>query len=191
MTKSELRQIYLEKQTSLSAADRAGRSSRIANRFFENFDLSDIKILHVFLAIEENGEVETAIVCRRLWRDFPDVSTVAPRVNFQTMQLETLSLTSNTKLVKNRWNISEPIGCEPIENAKIDAVLTPLLCFDRRGFRVGYGKGFYDKFLSECRADCLKIGLSHFAPTEEISDARSFDVKLDFCITPEKVFGWK
>jgi 5-formyltetrahydrofolate cyclo-ligase len=60
--------------------------------------------------------------------------------------------------------------------------------FDRRGFRVGYGKGFYDKFLSECRADCLKIGLSYFEPIDEISDAQNFDVRLDCCITPKEIF---
>ena len=61
----------------------------------------------------------------------------------------------------------------------------PLLCCDRRGFRVGYGKGFYDKFLSRCRPDCLKIGLSFFEPTEIIADINDYDVKLDYCVTPE------
>jgi 5-formyltetrahydrofolate cyclo-ligase len=78
-----------------------------------------------------------------------------------------------------------------IEIEKIDAIIVPLLCFDARGFRVGYGKGFYDKFLSECRTDCLKIGFSYFAPVAEISDAQDFDVKLDYCITPEEIFDWR
>ncbi len=76
-----------------------------------------------------------------------------------------------------------------IEIERIDAVLVPLLCFDERGFRVGYGMGFYDRFLSGCRTNCLKIGLTYFAPTAEISDAQNFDVRLDFCITPKK--NWK
>ncbi len=191
MTKSRVRKIYLEKQKSLSEAERNERSRRVANQFFEHFNLDDIKFLHVFLSIEQNREVETSIIYRRLWRDFPEVTTTVPRVNFPTMTLENLRFTRETNLVKNRWDISEPFGNELIAVKEIDAVLVPLLCFDRRGFRVGYGKGFYDKFLSECRADCLRIGLSYDAPVREISDAQTFDAQLDFCITPEKVFRWQ
>jgi len=188
MTKSGLRKIYLDKQKSLSDWERNEKSRRIADRFFENFDLENIRFLHVFLAIEKNREVETSFIYKRLWRDFPEITTVVSRVDFQTMTLENLPFTAETRLVCNRWHIFEPTDGELIEIEKIDAVLVPLLCFDERGFRVGYGKGFYDKFLSECREDCLKIGLSYFAPVAEIADAQSFDVKLDCCITPEEIF---
>ena len=63
-------------------------------------------------------------------------------------------------------------------------VLVPLLCFDRSGHRVGYGKGYYDRFLRKCRADCKKIGLSMFDPVDEITDAGESDVRLDLVITP-------
>lgn len=188
MTKSELRKIYLERQRQFSDAERIEKSRCIAERFFENFDLKKISHLHVFLPIEKNKEIETSFVYNRVWRDFPAITTIVSRVNFQSMTLENLKFNSQTKLVKNRWHILEPTENELIEIEKIDAVLVPLLCFDFRGFRVGYGMGFYDKFLSECRADCLKIGLSYFAPIEEISDAQDFDVKLDFCVTPDKVW---
>ena len=191
MTKSELRKIYLEKQKTLSEVERRKRSSQIADGFFESFDLIDICFLHVFLPIEKNREVETAFIYKRLWQNFPKITTVASRVDFQTMTLENLRFGADTKLVRSRWHILEPTEGELIEIEKIDAVLVPLLCFDKSGFRVGYGKGFYDKFLSECRKDCLKIGLSYFAPVEKISDAQIFDVKLDFCVTPETVVNFE
>ena len=187
MTKSELRKIYLEKQKSLSAVEREEKSSQIATRFFASFDLARVKLLHVFLPIERNGEIDTFILIKRLRRDFPQIVTVTSRVDFETMTLESRRFDSETKLVENRWRISEPADGELFENKRIDVCLVPLLCFDERGFRVGYGKGFYDKFLSECRKDCLKIGLSYFPAAEEISDAREFDVKLDFCVTPQAV----
>jgi len=191
MIKSELRKIYLEKQKSLSDVERNEKSLKLANRFFENFNLADISFLHVFLPIEKNREIETFLIYKRLWQNFPEITTIASRVNFQLMTLENLKFTKDTKLVRNRWHIFEPMEEELIEIEKIDAVLVPLLCFDERGFRVGYGKGFYDKFLSECRTDCLKIGLSYFAPTAEITDAADFDVRMDFCLTPEKTWKWK
>ena len=64
----------------------------------------------------------------------------------------------------------------------------PLLCFDAAGHRVGYGKGFYDKFLSKCRPDCTKIGLSYFPPVEAIAATGGHDIMLDICVTPEKTY---
>ncbi len=191
MIKSELRKIYLAKQRSLSDFERRDRSRKISDAFFEHFSLQNIRFLHVFLAIERNGEIETSFVFKRLWSDYPEITTVASRVDFQTMTLENLRFAPDTKLVSNRWHIFEPANGELIAIEKIDAVLVPLLCFDERGCRVGYGKGFYDKFLCECRMDCVKIGLSYFAPVTEISDAREYDVKLDYCVTPEEVLNWR
>lgn len=191
MIKSELRKIYLAEQKALSDSERRDRSRKIAHAFFENFSLERIHFLHVFLAIEKNGEIETSFVFKRLWNDYPEIITVVSRIDFRTMTLENLRFASDTKLASNRWHILEPANSELIEIKKIDAVLVPLLCFDERGCRVGYGKGFYDKFLSECRTDCLKIGLSYFAPVAEILDAQGYDVKLDYCVTPEEIFDWR
>jgi 5-formyltetrahydrofolate cyclo-ligase len=188
MLKAELRKICLAKQKRLSTDARNEKSRQIANLFFQSFDLKNMRFLHCFLPIEKFNEIDTLPVFQKIWREFPQITTLVPRVNFQNKEIENLKFTSETKLVKNIWDINEPIQNEAIEGEKIDAVLVPLLSVDAKGFRVGYGKGFYDKFLRNCRADCLKIGLSYFAPVKEISDAQDFDVKLDFLITPEKVW---
>jgi len=52
---------------------------------------------------------------------------------------------------------------------------------------VGYGKGYYDRFLKRCRTDCLKVGLSYFGPVETIPEAHDADIPLDCCITPEVI----
>jgi 5-formyltetrahydrofolate cyclo-ligase len=191
VNKSSLRKIYLTKQKNLFPAERVLKSNEISNQLFQNFDLTSIKFLHCFLPIEKFNEIDTSLIFQKIWRDFSNIKTVAPRVNFQTNKIESAKFVLETELVKNIWEIEEPSEGELIEAEKIDIVLVPLLCFDKRGFRVGYGKGFYDKFLKCCRADCLKIGLSYFAPVEKISDAQEFDVKLDFCVTPERTFNCK
>ncbi|MDQ3713790.1 MAG: 5-formyltetrahydrofolate cyclo-ligase, partial [Acidobacteriota bacterium] len=156
MTKAELRKIYLEKQKSLSDIERKEKSLQIADKFFESFNLENIRFLQVFLAIEKNKEIKTSFIYKRLWRDFPRITTLVSRVDFQTITLENLKFTGDTKLVANKWQILEPVKSDAVEIEEIDAVLVPLLCFDENGFRVGYGMGFYDKFLSQCRTDCLK-----------------------------------
>jgi 5-formyltetrahydrofolate cyclo-ligase len=182
MIKSELRKIYLTKQKSFSTDERNKLSKQIADNFFEHFTLAKTKNLHIFLSIEKNSEVETKFIYEKIWQDFPHVCTFVPRVYDD--KLQNLQFTENTQLSLNKWQIYEPIGDEFFDENLFDIVIVPLLCFDKNGFRVGYGKGFYDKFLSQCRKDCLKIGVSFFEPITEISDVNEFDVKLDFVVTP-------
>ena len=132
------------------------------------------------------GEVETLPIFDRLWREFPAIETSAPRVNHPTSEIEAVAFNSATGLIENRWRIPEPEGNYLIEPEEIDLVLVPLLCVDKRGHRVGYGKGFYDRFLKKCRADCLKIGLGFFPPIEKIDDVNDDDVRLDACVTPDR-----
>jgi len=62
------------------------------------------------------------------------------------------------------------------------------MAFDLKGYRIGYGAGFYDRFLEQCRPGILKVGLSHFPPLDQLIDTNDHDMKLDFCITPYKVY---
>jgi len=191
MTKSELRKIYLERRSSLSKAEIAGKSRQIADLFFENFDLSEIKTLHCFIPIIKFNEIDTSLIYKKVWMDFPSVKIVAPRVKYIAYEIENIVFGPKTELVENEWGIREPVSSESVEAGEIDLVLLPLLCFDKLGHRVGYGKGFYDRLLSICRPDCLKIGLGCFAPEVEIGDTRAHDIKLDRCITPEHIFDFQ
>ena len=190
MNKAQLRKIYLARQKNLSPAERNEKSRAVAEHFFRFFSLTEIKYLHCFVPIEKYKEIETPLIFGKIWREFPETETLVPRVNFRTGEIENLKYSRVTELVENVWQIAEPGGSELIAAEKIDMVLVPLLCCDRRGFRVGYGKGFYDKFLSRCRPDCLKIGLSYFEPIEIIADINNYDVKLDYCVTPENTHNF-
>lgn len=186
MTKKELRKIYLAQQKSLSQTDRLEKSVLISEHFFGEFDLSQINFLHLFLTIAKNNEIETRFFYEKIRREFPHIRLAVPRICGEI--LESLEFTQKTEFVENRWQIREPVGDELIAEKLFDAVLVPLLCFDLQGFRVGYGKGFYDRFLLHCRADCKKIGLSFFPPVENFVDIHKFDVKLDYCLTPNKIY---
>ncbi len=188
MTKSELRKAYLQKRRLLSREDRRSESELIADRFFSVFDLSGVKVLHLFLSIEKLNEIDTEPIFSKLWRDFPYLETVVPRVDLESNEIASLKLTSQTALAVNQWQIPEPLSGVLVEPTLIDMVLTPGLCFDRSGHRVGYGKGFYDRFLRNGRPDCVKIGLSYFEPVEKIDDTHDGDIALDFVITPVEVF---
>ena len=188
MTKAELRKIYLAKRKDLAAEDRSEKSARIAKNFFESFDLSPVRFLHCFIPIQKFNEIDTMPVFRRLWSDFPHVRTLVPRVNFETGNMEGIAFASGIELVQNEWGIREPEGGELLDEKIVDLVIIPGICFDKHFHRVGYGKGIYDRFLSRCRPDCVKIGVSFFEPENAIMDVHEGDVQVDFCITPERLY---
>ena len=130
------------------------------------------------------AEVDTRPIFQGVWSKFPRIQTVVPRVDHETEELESLKYGQDTELIPSPWQIGEPAHNDHVEPTEIDMVLVPLVCFDRRGHRVGYGRGYYDRFLRSCRPDCQKVGLSMFDPVDEISDAGESDVKLDRTITP-------
>ena len=104
--------------------------------------------------------------------------------DFSTRKMSHILLTDSTKIKKNDWNIPEPINGISISSQQIEVVFIPLLACDKKGNRVGYGKGFYDKFLAKCKPETIKIGLSFFKPEEEISDTIKDDVTLDYLVNP-------
>ena len=188
MTKQELRKIYLGKRQALSEESFNAMNARLADNFFANVKLSAIHTLHTFLPIEKNREVNTWLIIDRLKKEFPDVRISVPRMNNQTAELEHYYLDDRCQLELNTWEIPEPVKGVPTPVEKIDAVLVPLLAFDRQGHRLGYGRGFYDRFLATCRPDCTKIGLSFFDMEERIEGIDDKDISLDMIITPESVF---
>ena len=187
MTKSELRDIYLNKRKAISAAEHANQSHLITQTFFEKIDLRNVRSLNCFISLKHKGEVETKDIFSRLWHDHPWIKTFAPRINVRSGKLESVAINDQTNLVENKWKIPEPEGA-PTDRESLDLVIVPLLCFDESGHRVGYGKGFYDRFLAGCRQDCAKVGLSFFPPREQIDDIDQFDIPLDLCVSPGELF---
>ena len=188
MTKSELRKLYLQKRLELNDADCLNYSRQICDQFFSNFDLSILKIIHLYLPIEKNKEPDTWLLLNRIQREFPAVRISVPRV--RNNHLENFFYEGVHQLEKNAWGIPEPRQGIPTPIEKIDLVIVPLLAFDQNGDRVGYGKGFYDKFLKECPASCKKVGLSFFKPVSHIQDVEAFDIALTNCITPDKMYSF-
>nr|MCU0396414.1 5-formyltetrahydrofolate cyclo-ligase [Chitinophagaceae bacterium] len=88
------------------------------------------------------------------------------------------------------FGVEEPLTGKPVDPGMIDLVFVPLLAFDKKGYRVGYGKGYYDRFLKRCRPDVMTLGLSLFPPVEAIGDLHTNDVPLKYCITPHKIYAF-
>ena len=99
-------------------------------------------------------------------------------------------MTDGTKITQNKWGIPEPESGISIDPSMLEVVFIPLLSFDKKGNRLGYGKGFYDVFLKNCKKEVLKIGLSFFDPVDRIDGIRDEDIPLDYCISPQKIHSF-
>nr|WP_294896511.1 5-formyltetrahydrofolate cyclo-ligase [uncultured Pedobacter sp.] len=156
---------------------------------FITFDWSKINTVHLFLPIVEKREVDTFEFINFFKTQQPHIKIVVPRCDFKTKKMEALVFDAeSTVLVKNKQHIPEPLYGENIDPLLIDAVIIPLLAFDKLGHRVGYGAGFYDRFLERCKPDVLKIGVSLFEPIDKILDTHHQDIRLTHCITPKQIY---
>jgi 5-formyltetrahydrofolate cyclo-ligase len=187
MTKKELRAKYKILRKNLTADEISEKSLTIANKLL-SLPVWDKDFYHVFLPISEMNEVDTQFILHIL--SGKDKHIVVSRSDFDTRQMTHFLLADNTTIRKNEYGIPEPLDGIAIDTKKIDVVFVPLLAFDNSGNRVGYGKGFYDKFLAECRTDTIKIGLSFFDAVEPLEDVFESDVKLDYCVMPDNIYSF-
>lgn len=185
MTKKEARQKYKELRQQLSNEEIENKSLAIANQLLK-MDIWNKTYYHLFLPIEEQKEVNTEYILQILAGK--DKEVVVSKSDFKTTSMAHFLLTDNTTIKKNEYNIPEPINGLSVPTQMIDVVFVPLLAYDEKKNRVGYGKGFYDRFFYECRNDIVKIGLSFFDPEKNIDDINNNDIKLDFIVTYKKIY---
>ena len=154
----------------------------------KNLPISKKETFHLFISSEEKREVETKKI---LYYLYSLNKIVATSKILPDKDLVHVLINKKTRFVENRFKILEPDSRQEILPAEIDVVFIPLLCFDKKGNRVGYGGGYYDKFLKKTSRSCLKIGLSFFEPVDFIEGISKTDITLDMCITPEKLYNFR
>lgn len=187
MDKSSFRKKYTALRAQQTQAEVESMSLAIANHAIA-LPIWDKTYYHVFLSISEKKEVDTEFLLHIL--QGRDKSIVISKTNFKNYEMEHHLLQENTHLKISNYGIPEPVDGIEIAVEKLDVVFIPLLAFDTQGNRIGYGKGFYDRFLSKCNEETVFVGLSFFEPELSIPSSPD-DIKLHFCITPKKTYDFK
>jgi 5-formyltetrahydrofolate cyclo-ligase len=186
MTKKEARKHFKKKREALTPTSIEDLSLAIANQALQLSWLWEFATYHLFLPIAHKKEVHTDYVLHIL--QGKDKNIVVSKSYFEDLRMEHFLLTEQTKLRLNKWGIPEPENGLKIDEKQLDVVFVPLLGADKNGNRVGYGKGFYDRFLAQCKTDVLKVGLSFFSPLNvSFEGVESSDIPLDYLITPEEI----
>ncbi len=192
MLKSQIRTEYIQKRKQLSEDLYFGLSQQLADQFFFHFHQKLLKTsyLSLFLPIEEKKEPNTNFILKILFQRFSKVIVTVPATNFETNEMFHYQIDSDTLFEQNKYGIPEPISGLQVPDNQIDMVLLPLLAFDQMGNRIGYGGGYYDRFLVNVKPNCIKIGLSFFEPIEPNLVPETSDIPLDYCITPNKIWSF-
>jgi 5-formyltetrahydrofolate cyclo-ligase len=186
-TKAALRKGSLRRRQALTPAEVMQRSELLCEQLFRQFPVREWQWVSVFLPLAQRREPNTWAIIQRVWAEQVPVRLAAPVVQPDGVSLRHHELTPTTALHNNRWGIPEPdaTGAE-VPPAAFDAVLVPLLAVDQAGHRVGYGGGFYDRFLARCRPGAQRIGLSVLdePPVPLIEGVEPTDVALHACVQP-------
>ncbi|KEY18625.1 5-formyltetrahydrofolate cyclo-ligase [Kaistella antarctica] len=186
MNKSEIRKVYLKKKELLTEAEVQSLSEKIFENLLSQFDLKENQKVHCFLSIPEKGEVDTYSFLNYFFEN--KIRVFVPKI--VKGKLIALEINKETPLIENSWGIKEPAGNEDCGLKDFDLIITPLLYADQFGNRVGYGKGFYDRFFSEINPNSIKVGVSFFPPFENVDDVSEFDVPLNYLVTPTEVLSF-
>jgi 5-formyltetrahydrofolate cyclo-ligase len=184
MNKQELRNIYKKKREALSEEKIDELSLQIANQSLQ-LPIWNFSNYHLFLTISEKKEINTEYILHIL--QGRDKSIIVPKSDFNSGELIHILLQDNTTLKTSSYGIPEPVSGIELEPSIIDVVFIPLLAFDLKGNRIGYGKGFYDRFLAQCKPNTIFIGLSFFE-AEPMIENSPLDIPLQYCITPNKIY---
>lgn len=189
MTKTELRAYYKHLRTKLTPEDELGLNLGLLQQL-KRLEWHKVKFCHVFLPILKFHEPNTFLLISYLKEAHPHIQIVISKSNMQSNRMTHYLYNDALLLAQNKWGIQEPVEGIQIDEKAIDLVLIPLLISDQFGHRVGYGKGYYDRFLALCKPEVQKIGLSFFEPIALIEDVDVHDIPLDICVTPTAIYRY-
>nr|WP_317047006.1 5-formyltetrahydrofolate cyclo-ligase [Chryseobacterium sp. MYb7] len=186
MLKAELRKKYTQKRKALSIDEAFLLSEKIFENFIQYFKPEELKKVHVFIPIPARKEINTQIFIDYFLAR--NIRVYVPKIVGD--QLITIEIFKDTIFETNSWGISEPVSNEDSGESAFDCVITPLLYCDRKGNRVGYGKGFYDGLFQNISIETKKIGVNYFDPDEYVDDVWDNDIPLDYLVTPTEVLSF-
>lgn len=179
--KSDLRKHLLDIRNGIPEKVWSEKSSVIGKKLMELQEFQSSETIHCFVSMNARKEVNTHTLLMELTSS--DKEVIVPKTNFETVMLEHSKLNSFEELKQNKWGVLEPETLTAFDS-EIDLIIVPLLAADRSFNRLGYGKGFYDRFLHSSKA--IKVGLLFDEFLFDEIPVEDFDEKLDILITDKK-----
>lgn len=182
MDKSTLRKIMLDKRKSLSHDE----CIRMSNTIFENFKKTEIlNYKNILVYADFDNEVKTDIITNYLLEK--ERAVYLPKCNTSNETFTAVRIYKNTtSYSRNKYGITEPAEAHLDLNQKTECVIVPGIAFDIHGNRIGFGCGYYDKFLKE-NPGVLKIALCYEFQIVDGFLMCDYDIPMDLIITEKRI----
>ena len=181
MLKSDIRKLMLAKRKTLTQSECIKLDDLLLIQF-QRLDWSDTYCVGSFFPMDHSNEPNSLLLATYLKAMIPGLTMAYPRINEEDSSMEFYAETDS--LSENKWGIQEPLPLNKVKAEQIDTIIVPMLAFDEQGHRVGFGKGYYDRYFTRHPFAYKRVGISYFAPILKIEDTHQFDVPLTHCITP-------
>ncbi len=177
--KSEIRSVYLRKREAIPQKNKSSWDLSIFKQLIKLNSYTHAKTVHLYVSNREKNEVDTTQIIHHSLLKGKKV--VVPKV-VEDGQLKHIEIKSTNNLKRNRWGILEPEDGEEVNIEELNVIIVPMVAGDRQRNRLGYGKGFYDRFL--VKSDAFKIGLLFDLQIHpEELPAETFDIPLDLLLS--------
>lgn len=184
ISKKELRKIMSEKRKHILTEDKKIYDKKIYDNLINSREYKNAKTIFVYVSY--NDEVYTHDIIVKAIKDGKKVCV--PKVISKQQGMCAIEIKALEDLKPGAYGILEPDSTsEKIDESEIDLILLPGLAFDESGGRLGYGGGFYDRFLRKTRFDVQKIGLAYELQIVENVVIEDFDEKVEKIITNAKI----
>lgn len=187
LNKANLRQTYLQKRKELSAAEQSKLNDLLLIQF-QRLELPYAQTILNYVPMEHKAEPNTYLFSHYLSFIIPELTLAYPVTDMGNNSMEAYAVDEDTEFERRNFGLIEPISTALLDPQEIDLIIVPLLAADELGYRVGYGKGIYDRYISRCNEDVFKIGFSFFPPLERISDININDIPLNVLVCPEEIY---
>lgn len=184
--KQTLRTHFREARHALSAETRQQHSQQIADHLQTCAAINHAKHIGVYLSVD--SEVETKQIINNLWAAN---KTVALPVISTNKQIEFVRYNANDSLVANQFSILEPTShtkSHAQNRLTCDCLLIPMVAFNKEGYRLGFGGGYYDKYIHSVTKTPICIGLAYEIQQTNKIFHESWDKKMHFVVTEEKIY---
>ena len=180
-TKQEIRSDMLTQRLSLTREEYTNLSQELMDKAYRLIsEMKKLQVVHIYLPLESKNEPDTWILIDDLRDAFPHLIICVPKTNWEDKSMDSFTLEEGVTLLTDKAGIPYPSKAALVDPQYIDLIIVPLLAHNAHFHRIGYGQGFYDRYLSRCRPDAMKVGLSFSGPVD--FENESFDVPLDLVL---------
>jgi len=181
--KKSLRKFYLQRRLQIPAGQIDLYNEAIFEQVKTLQEFQEADIIHIYASMDERNEVDTYSIINHALKNKKRV--IVP-VMKPAGKLKHCEIDSTNSLKKNSWGVPEPVNQNPLEGINPDIIFVPMVAGDLQKNRLGYGKGYYDRFLASTKS--VKAGLLFEKQlSDESIPVDTYDVPLDILITEKRI----